>query len=65
MAIAGDLSRAMVEHYSHIRMAAKRVALDNIVKQAQNVDSQVGVNQNLHQPVNINSGAPYASEERT
>ena len=30
MAIAGHVSRAMLEHYSHIRMAAKRVALDSI-----------------------------------
>jgi len=30
MAIAGHLSRGMVEHYSHIRMAAKRAALDAI-----------------------------------
>lgn len=30
MAIAGHVSRQMLEHYSHIRMAAKRVALDSI-----------------------------------
>jgi hypothetical protein len=30
MAIAGHVSRAMLEHYSHIRMAAKRAALDSI-----------------------------------
>ncbi len=35
MAIAGHLSRAMLESYSHIRMAAKRAALDAIAsKQA-------------------------------
>jgi integrase len=32
MSISGHLSRKMVEHYSHIRMAAKRAALDAIVK---------------------------------
>ncbi len=32
MSIAGHLSRSMVEHYSHIRMAAKRTALDAIVQ---------------------------------
>lgn len=32
MSIAGHLSRKMLEHYSHIRMAAKRAALDAIVK---------------------------------
>lgn len=30
MSIAGHVSRAMLEHYSHIRIAAKRVALDAI-----------------------------------
>ena len=30
MAIAGHVSRQMLEHYSHIRMAAKRAALDSI-----------------------------------
>lgn len=32
MAIAGHVSRKMLEHYSHIRMAAKRAALDSITK---------------------------------
>jgi integrase len=30
MAIAGHVSRKMLEHYSHIRMAAKRTALDTL-----------------------------------
>ena len=30
MSIAGHVSREMLEHYSHIRMAAKRAALDAI-----------------------------------
>lgn len=30
MSIAGHVSREMLEHYSHIRMAAKRAALDSI-----------------------------------
>ena len=30
MALAGHLSRAMMEHYSHVRMAAKRVAVDGL-----------------------------------
>jgi integrase len=45
MAIAGHVSRRMIEHYSHIRMAAKRSAVDAIVE---------GVNQSLNQP---NQGA--------
>jgi integrase len=30
MAIAGHMSRRMMEHYSHVRMAAKRTALDKL-----------------------------------
>ena len=30
MALAGNLSREMMEHYSHVRMAAKREALDKL-----------------------------------
>jgi len=33
MSIAGHVSRKMLEHYSHIRMEAKRVALDTIAAQ--------------------------------
>jgi integrase len=58
MAIAGHLSRSMIEHYSHIRMAAKKAALEGIVKQVQPVDFQVSVNQNVHQRTTVNSDAP-------
>ena len=34
MSIAGHLGRKMLEDYSHIRMAAKRAALDAIAKPA-------------------------------
>ena len=30
MAVAGHVSREMMEHYSHVRMTAKREALDKI-----------------------------------
>jgi hypothetical protein len=30
MALAGHMSREMIEHYSHVRMAAKREALDKL-----------------------------------
>lgn len=30
MAIAGHISRRMLEHYSHMRMAAKRTALEKL-----------------------------------
>ena len=49
MAIAGHLSRTMLEHYSHIRMAAKRTALESIVKPSENIGFREGVNQNVHQ----------------
>jgi integrase len=32
IAISGHVSRRMIEHYSHIRMEAKRAALDAIAK---------------------------------
>ena len=41
MAISGHVSRRMIEHYSHIRMDAKRRATDAIV--------EAGVNQNVNQ----------------
>jgi integrase len=45
MAIAGHVSRRMIEHYSHIRMEAKRTALDAIAKP----NSAAGVAQNWAQ----------------
>jgi integrase len=45
MAIAGHVSRRMLEHYSRIRTAAKRAALDAIVAPV----FQVSVHQNVHQ----------------
>src|SRR6202042_1644287 len=30
MAVSGHMSRRMLEHYSHVRMAAKRTALDKL-----------------------------------
>ena len=56
MAIAGHLSRTMLEHYSHIRMAAKRAALEGITKQAETQVFQAGVNQNVHQVAEPASG---------
>jgi integrase len=59
MSISGHLSRAMIEHYSHIRMAAKRAALDGIVKQNETTVFQVGVNQNVHQGGNPDSATTH------
>ena len=50
MSIAGHLSRRMVEHYSHIRMAAKRAAVDAIAAAPNIPVFEVGVHQNVHQP---------------
>jgi integrase len=52
MAIAGHVSRKMIEHYSHIRMEAKRVALDAIAKPALERVSEAGVAQNWAQSSN-------------
>jgi integrase len=38
MAIAGHVSRRMIEHYSHIRMEAKRAALNAIAKHVSEAD---------------------------
>jgi hypothetical protein len=50
MAIAGHVSRKMIEHYSHIRMEAKRAALDAIANaQCSPSVFEAGVNQNVNQ----------------
>jgi hypothetical protein len=43
---AGHVSRKMIEHYSHIRMEAKRAALDVIANPGTQVNSEAGVAQN-------------------
>jgi integrase len=55
MAIAGHVSRSMIEHYSHIRMEAKRAALDAIASQSQRAVIGAGVNQNVNQPARNDS----------
>jgi len=49
MSIAGHLSSKMVEHYSHIRMAAKRAALDAIAAVPLQSVFDAAVHQNVHQ----------------
>ena len=44
MAIAGHVSKHMLEHYSRIRVDAKRAALDAIAKPV----FEGGVHQNVH-----------------
>jgi hypothetical protein len=45
MVLAGHVSRAMMERYSHIRMEAKRRAVDNLSE----TDFEPGVAQNCAQ----------------
>ena len=49
MAIAGHVSRKVIEHYSHIRMEAKRTALDAIAAQPLQTVIEASVNQNVNQ----------------
>ena len=49
MAIAGHVSRKMIEHYSHIRMEAKRTALDAIAAPPLQTVIEASVNQNVNQ----------------
>jgi hypothetical protein len=55
MAIAGHVSRRMLEHYSRIRTDAKRAALDAISGSV----FEAGVHQNVHQveDTNLRQGA--------
>jgi hypothetical protein len=39
MDIAGHVSKQMLKHYSHIRMEAKRTALESIVERQTNIGS--------------------------
>jgi integrase len=55
MAIAGHVSRKMIEHYSHIRMEAKRTAVDAIATQQSKTSIEAGVNQNVHQQAGSDS----------
>lgn len=58
MAMAGHLSRKIIERYSHIRMEAKRAALDAIAARPLQVAIEAGVNQNVNQQ---SEGDPAAS----
>ena len=49
MGIAGHVSKKMLERYSHIRMTAKRAALDAIAQGPDLAVSGVSVHQNVHQ----------------
>lgn len=55
-AIAGHVSQRMLEHYSRIRMDAKRTALDGIATPV----FQTGVHQNVHQF--LNSAIPVTAK---
>jgi len=40
MGIAGHVSRDMLQHYSHIRLEAKRKALDSLETQTHTIDTE-------------------------
>jgi integrase len=63
MAIAGHVSRRMLEHYSHIRVAAKRAALDAIstpelepLTGQEGTEFQTDCNQHCNQPAIAGDG---------
>jgi len=57
MAISGHVSRKMLEHYSHIRTEAKRVALDLIAQAPNSAIIQAGVHQNGNQVQDVRERA--------
>jgi integrase len=58
MAIAGHVSKKMLERYSHIRMTAKREALDASVQGSERSDFGDAVHQIVHQLRGSDSGTP-------
>jgi hypothetical protein len=60
MSIAGHVSKHMLEHYSRIRVEAKRAALDAIAGPV----FEVGVHQNVHQIQTGDSGPSAKSLNR-
>lgn len=57
MSIAGHVSRKMLEHYSRIRINAKRAALDAIAQGPEGTIFGTGVHQKVHQLAESLSGA--------
>jgi hypothetical protein len=49
MAVAGHVSKKMLERYSHVRMAAKRTALDALVQRPERPIFEDAVHQSVHQ----------------
>jgi integrase len=70
MDIAGHVSRQMLKHYSHIRMEAKRTALESIVKKPANThtssqqpdQAEGSLQKSLH---GLENGAPQPASSRT
>jgi integrase len=57
LSIAGHVSKKMLEHYSHIRMTAKRAALEAIAQTSEEAVFGQGVHQNVHQLQDAVQGA--------
>lgn len=59
MAIAGHVSKKMLERYSQIRMQAKRAALDGLVPIPEQPVFEGGVHQNVHQlEIGVSDASP-------
>jgi hypothetical protein len=70
MDIAGHVSKQMLKHYSHIRMEAKRTALESIVKKPAGKDASIqqtgqaegSQQESLH---GLQNGAPRPASSHT
>jgi integrase len=60
MDIAGHVSKQMLKHYSHIRMEAKRTALESIVKKPMSTDASV--QQNGQAEGSLQKSLPWVAE---
>ncbi len=66
MAVAGHMSRTMLEHYSHVRMTAKRAALDKLesgLMDSLSVESQPAV-QKVNERLRHNPRHKHPSKSR-
>jgi hypothetical protein len=50
MSISGHVSRAMLSHYSHLRMQAKRRALDEVAARQRTADEKRFAEAQKHSP---------------
>jgi hypothetical protein len=65
ISIAGHVSRRMLAHYSHVRLDAKRKALDALSGGVSGVVTSQSASQNLHVPSQVIETNGGADETRT